>query len=83
MHVSILVVSESPVVHVLPLCVEGHVAHDFENIPRFVSVAGAVLFGVPTVKDEIGFADAVVARNLDLALDVVFAAAENTSVSAV
>ena len=83
MHVGIFVVSQSPVVHVFPLRVEGHVAHDFEYIPRLVSVAGAVLLGVPAVKDEIRFTDPVVTRDLDFALDVVSTAAGDVAVSAV
>ena len=78
-----LVVIQGPVVLMLPLCVEGCVAENFKFVSRLVSNTGAVWHGVPAVKDEIRFADFVSALNLNFALDIVFAAGWNISVSAV
>ena len=82
-NVGSLVVSHSPVMHVLPLGVEGGVFQDFKLVAALVSVAGAVRLGVPAVKDQIRLGKAVAVGQLYLALHVVFAAAGDASLSAV
>ena len=69
---SIFVVSQSPVVHVLPLRVEGRVVEDFIFVARLICVAGAVRFGVPAIQYEIRLRKTVAVREFNIALYVIF-----------